>query len=285
MRSITVGLAAFLAPTAALAQPSAAPASQREPAPERVAAVAAMSVAPPGAVPLEDREAAAAAAPAEPIGIAGRVAEDAAAGRAYFTDTALTSPRGKIGLALRMPTGPAANAEVRYSLTDRLELGVSVLMIDGEDQSVVGLQAKGQIWHNDRAAVAVGLQRYQSTDEYDDEVVTIPTFVASTCLDGKDCLAMFSMSINGVVIGGESNVPVFAGASWALGRRIQFVGEVHVSNDDSNSLTFGYMGVRGASGGIAIDAGIGFGSEGNNDCFDCSSDSAAFPFVGVATRM
>jgi hypothetical protein len=96
------------------------------------------------------------------------------------------------------------------------------------------------------------------------------------------------VSLNAVVVSGDSDVPVFAGASWALGKRVQFVGEIHVSNDDerSSSLTLGYLGLRAASGSFAFDAGLGFGSEGeSSDCFDCTSDTEAFPFLGIATRM
>lgn len=294
MRTL-LGLAALLAPSLALAQPGAEPAAEPDPAaadpaaaapaevapPVRVAAIPATPVASPGTAPLPDRQAA--AAPPAQVGIGKRMDQDAAAGRAFFTETALMSPGGYLGLDLRMPTAPLANLGLRYAVTDRIEIGVSGLTIAEEDDVALGVQAKAQIWHNDRAAIAVGVQRYTTTSD-SDEGLTIPTVVATTCLDGADCLAMVSVSLNGLIIDSESSVPVFAGASWALGRKVQFVGELHLSNDDSNSFTFGYFGLRGASHSFSFDAGIGFASEGD-DCLDCSSEDAAFPFVGVATRM
>lgn len=282
---LIVGLAALLLPAVAVAQPGAAPSSDADP-PARVAVVPAISVAPPGVAALADRDTPEPdAPPPAPVGIARRVDQDAASGRAFFTDTALTAPRGKVSLSFRMPAAPVIDAELRYSFTDRIELGISGMTVLVEDElSILGLHAKGQVWRNNRAAVAVGLKRYQDVGSGGDDGVTIPTVVATTCLDGADCFAIISLSLNGVIISDESDVPVFAGASWALGRTIQFVGEIHVSNDDNDgSLAFGFLGVRGASRGFALDAGIGFGSEGS--CSGCGSNTEAFPFFGIGARL
>jgi len=219
-----------------------------------------------------------------PIGLARRVDRDAAAGRAYFADTALTSPQGSFSLGLRMPAGPAANLELRAALTDRIEVAVSGLGVAGEDDHLLGVQVKGQVWHNDRAAAAISLQHYHWTDGGG---VTIPSIVASSCLDGADCLVLVSLSLEAIAITDEDELPIFVGASWALGRAVQFVGEAHVSNDRGNSFLFGYLGVRANGSRVAVDGGVAFATAFGDVCYDvgCADDTIAYPFFALSTRM
>lgn len=308
---LSLGLVALALPAVAAAQPSVTPASPAASSPASpaapaadqvavaedaprvatapgaavpVASVPALSVAPPGTAPLLERDAGSAAgSPPALTGLARRVAGDAASHRAYFGDTALIAPRGKVTVQFRAPAVPLMDTEIQVSLHDRFEIGASGLVVADEDGAVVGAHARGQIWRNERAAVALGL-RYYGFSDASGENVTIGSAVASTCLDGPDCVALVSFSLDAFVIASEDVVPVFAGVSWALGRSVQFVGEIHVSNDDSESLTAGFLGMRAAARTIAFDAGIAFASL-DADCFDCSgSDTESFPFFGLSIR-
>lgn len=297
MRSL-LAVAAVLAPSIAIAQapPDApaeeTPAEEASPAPGRRVA---MVVTPPGATPPAGPAAAAVdqGAPeeaSEPLGLDRRVLGDANAGRNYFTETALTPKRGSISWSLRAPTAPLVESQLRASLHDRIEVGLGGLTIleDVGEATVLSFYGKGQIWRNDRAAVAVTAQTHSFgfgfEDHYDEgydddsETVIVPGVVASTCLDGDGCAALVSVSVNALVLPDEDEVPIFAGVGWALGRRFQFVGELNVSHDDegSDTIYFGYTGVRGAGRHVAFDFGLGFAGEGD--------DGDVFPFLGLTTR-
>lgn len=272
MRTALV-LAAVLLPSVAAAQPGVTPVTT--------------APAGPSAAPAPDGDAAAGEAVLE--GIRRRVELDAASGRSYFTETALTPRAGKVTIAMRAPFLPVAEAQLRVALHDRLEVGIGGLTILEEDEEgVLSFHAKGQVWRNDRAAIAVGVQHHRLAAFFDDhgehgddgESITMPTAVASTCLDGPRCTALVSVMVNAVVLPDEDVVPIFLGFGWALGSTLQFVGEVNVSHDDDDggeTYMFGYTGLRGAGRRFAFDFGVGFAGE--------DDDTGAFPFLAATTRL
>lgn len=272
---LLLGLVIAAVPAIASGQPSA-------PAPVRVAIVPAITVAPPGDAPAAD--VVAASEPGVATGLARRSAHDAAAGRTYFTETALTGPRGQGAVELRMAPG-AAQTQVRFAVTARVELGVSGLAIlDGDRRTIVGLHGKARLWHSPRAAVAVAVDHYRAPQG---DGLTAPALIASTCLDGADCLALMSASVRAVVAADPAGVvPVFAGLAWALGRRVQFIGEINYARDDRGAApTFGYLGARAGSGRIAVDAGVGFQSDADPACTDCNRGTGVGLFGGVSGRI
>lgn len=206
--------------------------------------------------------------------LAVRVDGDAASSRHYFGESALTQPRGRAVLDLRMPTAPAGAATLRYGLTDRVEVGVTGLSIFEEnDEAVVGLSAKARVWSNRRMALAVGLAAY--TDGRED--LYQPYLAGTMCL-GARCDGALTVMLNAVAEEGVDEVPVLAGVGVAWGRRAQVVAELHQTRDDEgDTFTFGYLGGRLGKDTLAVDGGLAFvaidGDEGG-----------AFPFVALSVR-
>lgn len=259
-----------------------ATAAADEPAPDLVAvaeplAPAAPIAAGPGAIaatppPVE------AETPVEPTGLDRRRQDDAAAGRAYFAETAVTTPRGRVAFDLRAPTLPVIGLGLRVGVTDRLEVGGTVVAV-ADEGSLVGLSIKGQLWRNQRAAIAAGLNTYTAEGDtlYDAHLE------GTTCLDAA-CVAAGTLSLNFLGFTDEETVPVLAGAGLSVGRAVQFIGEVHQTRDGDESVTVGYVGLRAAGSRFSIDGGVAFGAD-TSSCYDCEADVGALPFFGVAGRM
>lgn len=272
----------FLAPAVAAADepaPDVAPPVQvaaADPAP--VPSVPAYTVAGPGATTPSLPDAAAPAEPAEPTGLDLRRRDDAAAGRAYFAETALTAPRGRVSFEMRAPIFPILATGVRVGVTDRIEVGGTIITV-ADEGTLAGLSFKGQLWRGARAAIAAGLNTYSA----DGETLYDAHLEGTTCLD-RDCVAAATLSLNFLGFTDEHAVPVLAGAGIAVGRVVQFIGELHQTREQDESLTLGYAGIRAAGSRFSIDAGVGFGFD-STSCADCSSDVAALPFFGVAGRL
>ncbi len=277
----------FLAPVAVAAADERAPAVP-EPAVQVAAAdatpvpaVPAYAVAGPGATVPSATSAEPPAGPVEPAELSGldlRRRDDAAAGRAYFAETALTAPRGRVSFELRAPTLPVVATSVRVGVTDRLEIGGTLITV-AEEGTLAGLSIKGQLWRNARAAIAAGLNTYSAEGEtlYDAHVE------GTSCLDAG-CIAAATLSLNFFRFTDEETVPVLAGVGLSVGRAVQLIGELHQTRDGDEAVTLGYVGLRAAGARFSIDGGIGFGVD-SSSCYDCSTDIEALPFFGVAGRL
>jgi|JI10StandDraft_1071094.scaffolds.fasta_scaffold16874_4 hypothetical protein len=282
----------FLAPTAVATadEPAPDPAAVAAPvaAAPRVAAadaiavpaVPAVIVGGPGAVApgIPATDATPAEAAAEPTGLDRRRRDDAAAGRAYFAETALTAPRGRVSVELRAPIFPVIATGVRVGVTDRLEIGGTLITV-ADEGTLAGLSIKGQLWRSARAAIAAGLNTYS----VDGETLYDAHLEGTTCLDAA-CVAAATASLNFFGFTDEEAVPVLAGAGLSVGRALQFIGELHQTRDGDETLTLGYVGVRVAGSRFSLDGGIGFGAD-SSSCYDCSGESGALPFFGVAGRL
>ncbi|MBP8806550.1 MAG: hypothetical protein KBG48_17425 [Kofleriaceae bacterium] len=273
---------ATVAVLAAAAPAFASPETPAEAAGPRVAAVEpagpiAVAAVPAIATPGDPVGAPAADAPEPAATLEARVEGDAASSRHYFGESALTQPRGRAVLDLRMPTAPAGAATLRYGLTDRVEVGVTGLSIFEEnDEAVVGLSAKARLWSNRRMAVAVGLAAY--TDGDDD--LYQPYLTGTMCL-GTRCHGALSIMVNAVAEEGVDEVPVLGGVGLAWGRRAQFIAELHQTrDDDGDTFVFGYLGGRVGKETVAVDGGLAFVMLDGGD----GEDGGAFPFVALSIR-
>ncbi|MBK9032002.1 MAG: hypothetical protein IPL61_11855 [Myxococcales bacterium] len=291
-----VALALVFAPTAALADaPAALDATDvsaaapmpdaRDEAPTRVAAADAIEVTAVPAYAVGPSATAPVAEPAitdtsaEPVGLDRRRRDDAAAGRSYFAETALTTPRGHVTFDVRAPLLPVAAVGLRLGVTDRVEVGVNMITVVDEG-AVAGLSVKGQLWRSARFAVAAGLTTYSA----DGDTLYNPHVEGTACVDAA-CVGAVTLSLNFLGFSGEDTVPVLAGVGVAYGRGVQLVGELHQTRDGDEALTGGFLGMRAASGRFALDGGLGFGFATNTcDDVDCG-DGGAFPFVGMAARL
>lgn len=275
----------FLAPAVAAADepaPDAAPPVQvatADAAPVPVPSVPAYAVGGPGATTPSPPAAEAPAEPAAPTGLDRRRRDDAAAGRAFFAETAQTAPRGRVTFELRAPTLPVIATGVRVGITDRLEIGGTLITI-ADEGSLAGLSIKGQLWRNARAAIAAGLNTYSA----DGDTLYDAHLEGTSCLDA-DCVAAATLSLNFFGFTDEEAVPVLAGAGVSVGRVVQFIGELHQTRVDDEALTLGYVGLRAAGPRFSIDGGIGFGVDSSAGCDGCSTDIEALPFFGVAGRL
>ncbi len=279
MRRPLAALATLLSlPALATAQPGVAPAA--------VPVDAVPAYAAPGAAPVS--AAVVSAPPAAPVlvGIARRQAEDPAADRAYLARTALIAPSGSVTFQARAPLAPGMLGQVSASF-GRFELGVGGILITDE-AAVLGLNAKVQLLRSRRAALAASIDLFAPPD--DDETLYLPSLVASVCADGDACNTLLSLHLTAIGIEGEDEAPVFGGVSWSMGKRGKFVGELHMTDDDSESVVAGYLGGRWGTNKVAFDAGIGFGGtldDGNScsDCYDDGPDIIPWPFIGLSARM
>lgn len=262
-----VAAAVLLAiPTVAAAQPGAAP----------------IYVPPPPLPPAVE--------PAVPelAGIARREKEDPASDRAYLARTALVAPSGTVTFQARAPLAPGALGGISASL-GRVEIGVSTVMILEEgDGAAFGFNAKVQLLKGRRSALAVTLDTLSPPDE--DETLYVPSLVASFCTDGDACNTLLSAHLTMLALDGQGEAPVFAGLSFSKGRRAKLVGELHITDSDSESIFAGYLGGRWGGPKLAFDAGIGFAGEldDSSDCYDCYNDDPAvipYPFIGLSARM
>ncbi|MBL8621143.1 MAG: hypothetical protein JNK64_07555 [Myxococcales bacterium] len=274
----------LLAPAVAAADepaPDAAPPVQvaaADPAPAPVPSVPAYTVAGPGATMPSPPGAEAPAEPAAPTGLDLRRRDDAAAGRSFFAETAQTAPRGRVTVEMRAPTLPVIATGVRVGVTDRLEIGGTIITV-ADEGSLAGISIKGQLWRGTRAAIAAGLNTYSA----DGETLYDAHLEGTSCLD-RDCVAAATLSLNFFGFTDEETVPVLAGAGLSVGRAVQFIGEVHQTRVDDEALTVGYVGLRAAGPRFSIDGGVGFGVD-SSACYDCSTDIEALPFLGVAGRL
>jgi hypothetical protein len=289
MRRPLAAFATLLAvPSLASAQPGVAPSA--------VPVSSVPAYGGPGAVPVT------VAAPVEPtappalVGIAKRSAEDPAADRAYLAHTALVAPRGTITFQARAPLAPGALGQINASLTDRISVGVGAFMIFiDEEGAALTLSGKLQLVRGRRAALAVALDTLSIPDE--DETLYMPSLVASFCADGDACNTLLSLHLTGFGADGEEEMPIFGGASFSVGKKNRFVGEIHF-NDDSDeysrrTLFGGFVGGRFGGSKFAFDAGLGFAgeSESQNDCIDYCDDYdndppvIPYPFIGMSARL
>lgn len=265
-------LALVLAPALAAAQPGLAPGA------EPVPAVPAYAVPPPPA----------AAADAAPplVGIEKRQVEDVGADRAYLARSALIAPSGAVTFQLRAPIAPVALGQVSASF-GRFELGVGGIGI-AEEGRVLAVNGKVQLLRSRRAALAASLDIFAPPD--DDETLFVPSLVASLCADGDACNTLVSLHLTALAIAGEDEAPVFGGVSWSMGRGTKLVGELHVTDDEHDSVVAGYVGGRWGLGKLALDAGVGFGGQlgGAQSCSGCYDDGPEimpWPFVGLSGRL
>lgn len=284
MRRPLAALATLLAvPALATAQPSLTPAPGAVPVP------AVPAYAAPGTVPVAAAAVAEPAPAAELTGIAKRSAEDPAADRAYLARTALIAPSGTISVQARAPLAPGMMGQLSASL-GRVEVGVGTIVI-GDEGAALGFNAKAQLLRGRRAALAASLDVFSPPDG--DDTLYVPSLVASLCADGDACNTLVSVHLTGLGIEGEDEMPVLGGVSWSMGRRGKFVGELHLTDDNGDSILVGYLGGRWGSRKLAFDAGIGFagdpGSTASGDCIDYCEDSGPdivpYPFVGLSARM
>lgn len=215
---------------------------------------------------------------AEPRGLDRRRRDDAAVGRSYFAETALTTPRGRVTVDLRAPALPVLATGVRVGVTDRLEVGGTLVTI-ADEATLAGLSIKGQLWRGQRTAIAAGVNTYSAAAEtlYDAHLE------GTTCLDAG-CVAAATLSLNLLGFTDEDTMPVLAGAGLSAGRAVQFIGELHQTRDGGHTVTMGYVGLRAAGARLSLDGGIAFGFD-SSSCVDCSDDGGAFPFFGVAGRL
>lgn len=275
----------FLAPAAVAAAdepaPDAAAAAQvavADPAPAPVPSVPAYVVAGPGAAAVSAPVVEEPAEPAAPTGLDLRRRDDAAAGRSFFAETAQTAPGGHVSFEMRAPFLPIIATGVRVGVTDRLEIGGTLITV-AEEGTLAGLSIKAQLWRGARAAIAAGLNTYSAEGEtlYDAHLE------GTSCLDAA-CVAAATLSLNALGFTDEEEVPVLAGVGLSVGRAVQFIGEVHQTRADDEAMTVGYVGLRAAGARFSVDGGIGFGVD-SSSCAECGDDVGAFPFLGVAGRL
>jgi hypothetical protein len=273
MRRPLAGLVTLLAiPAAAVAQPGLAPTAEPVPA---VPAYAAYPPPPPEPVATEPVL----------VGIEKRQAEDPAADRAFLARSALIGPSGSVTFQARAPLAPGMLGQVTASF-GKFELGAGAILV-AEEGAVLGLNAKVQLLRSRRAALAASVDVFSPPDE---ESLYMPSLVASLCADGDECATLLSLHLTALVLESEEEAPVFAGASFSVGRRAKLVGEIHLTDSDSESVVGGYLGGRWGSRKLAFDAGVGFGGElGGSSCYDCYDDTGPdvypWPFVGLSARM
>lgn len=125
-----------------------------------VAASPAVARAGDAAVPVDDAAALDGAAPE--VGLSELAASDAAVGRAMFTDTAVTRRAGTWSASLAFPVVPLVSlADVRYGLTDRIELGIGGVTGLGTDlddaQALPGLSAHVALQRGPRSATTLSV--------------------------------------------------------------------------------------------------------------------------------
>lgn len=239
-----------------------------------------LALAQPGAAPVET----AAVVEPEVVALDARIGRDAASGRAYFTETALTAPAGSVSIAVRMPTAPGAEAQVRYAITDWLEVGVGGIGIMAyELEGVPSVHAKVQLWRNRDTALAIGLSHYAAPS---DESITVPTIALSTCVDGPRCGVLISATVNALVFGkheyygyddGGLDPLVAVGGSLVMGSTVQFVGELNATTEGDDLYLLGYGGARFNSRRVAFDAGVAIGAT--------EDEAVPFPFLGMTGRL
>lgn len=267
----------------------------------RIAAVAvasllslpALALAQPGNVPAHYVPPAPTAPPVEPTpalgGIARREKEDPGSDRAYLARTALVGPSGTVTVQARAPLAPGMLGGISASL-GRVEIGVhSVMVFEDEDEgAALGFNAKVQLLKGRRSALAVTLDTLTPPDE--NETLYYSSLVASFCTDGDACNTLLSAHLSMFALDGEDEAPVFAGLSFSKGRRGRLVGELHITDNDQESIYFGYLGGRWGGNKVAFDAGIGFAGEldDSSDCYDCYEEDPElmpYPFIGLSARM
>ena len=212
-------------------------------------------------------------------GLARRRAEDPAAGRAYFSETALTTPRGAVTLDFRAPTAPVVATGVRVGVTDRFELGAHGVLV-ADEGGAAGVSLKGQLWRNERIAIAAGVITVSADGE---TVVDVHTELTS-CVDAA-CAVTITGALNFLVMAGEEEVPVFGGLGLAMGRKSQLIAEVHQTRVDDDTLTLGYVGARFGSSKLAVDGGLAFAvADGSSNWEEDEDEGLVFPFVGLSIR-
>lgn len=272
-RSVATVATLLSVPTLAIAQPAAV-------APTAVPVASVPAYAGPGSYePLV----APPAAPPDRVGIAKREKEDPGSDRSYLARTALVAPRGTVTIQARAPLAPGMLGGISASM-GRLEIGVSTVLIAEEDAGgAFGFNAKLQLLKGRRSALAVTIDTLTPPDE--EETLYMPSLVASFCADGDACSTLLSAHLTMFAIDGEEEAPVFAGVSFAKGQRGKLVGELHITDSDTESIFAGYLGGRWGGSKVAFDAGIGFAGE-LDDCADCGDpDFIPYPFVGLSARM
>ncbi|MBZ0231362.1 MAG: hypothetical protein K8M05_03365 [Deltaproteobacteria bacterium] len=272
-------------PALAVAQPAAV-------APTAVPVSSVPAYAGPGAVPVSP----VVAQPVEPTapeltGIARREKEDPGSDRAYLARTALVAPKGTVTIQARAPLAPGALGGISASM-GRVEIGVSTVLIAEEEGGAFGFNAKVQLLKGRRTALAVTLDTLSPPDE--DETLYAPSLVASFCADGDACNTLLSAHLTMFALDGEEEAPVFAGVSFAKGRRGKLVGELHITDNEQESIFAGYLGGRWGGAKLAFDAGIGFAGvledDSSSGCIDyCYEDDdpevIPYPFVGLSARL
>ncbi len=276
-RSLAAVAALVSVPVLASAQPAVAPSA--------VPVASVPAYAGPGATPVAIPSAAPTAAP-ELVGIARREKDDPAADRAYLARTALVAPKGTVTFQARAPIAPGALGQLTASL-GRVEIGVGGIAII-EEGAVLGFNGKVQLLRGRRAALAATLDMFKPPDEED--TLYMPSLVASFCADGDACDTLLSVHLTMFAVDGEESAPVFGGVSFSKGRRAKLVGEIHMTDDESDSVFAGYIGGRWGGPKVAFDAGIGFAGELDSasscsDCYDDDPEVIPYPFVGLSARM
>ncbi|MEZ4402140.1 MAG: hypothetical protein R3B06_19085 [Kofleriaceae bacterium] len=273
----------MLVPHLALADAPAAVAAT-EPAPAeppravRVATAEPVAAVPAMAVPVEAPPAEA-PADTEPVGLARRLAEDAAAGRAFVADTALTTPRGKAVIDGQIPLA-LLYTTARFGVTDRIEVNASAFLLPynggGDTVLPVGFGIKAQLVRTQRVAVSAGVQALTA----EGDTVVRPHAAATMCVD-QACEASVTLMLNAFHATRESAVPVVGGVGWAIGRRVQFIGELHHWREASAAVEFGVVGARIARANYGLDFGLGFLIARE----DGAGDGGALPVFGFSARM
>lgn len=206
---------------------------------------------------------------------------DAAAGRSFFAETAITQPRGRATLDVRAPTAPVVAVGLRYGATDRIELQVGAIGVgvDDDGAGVLSVGAKLQLWSNDRLALAVGGSAYAVDDE-----VLYQLHATGTACFGDDCDGTITASLNAFAMRGESEVPVLAGLGLTLGKKNQLVAELHETRErGGDTLRIAYFGGRYASARYSLDGGLGLFSE--EQSYDGEVEVLPMLFLGVAARL
>lgn len=224
-------------------------------------------------------------------GIAGREQQDPGADRSYFARTALVAPKGTVTFQARAPLAPGALGGISASM-GRVEIGVSTVLVAEEDGAAFGFNAKVQLLKGRRSALAITLDTLSPPDE--DETLYMPSLVASFCADGDACNTLLSAHLTMFALDGEEEAPVFAGLSFSKGRRARLVGELHITDNEQESVFAGYLGGRWGGAKLAFDAGIGFAGvmedSSSSGCIDyCyeedDTEVVPYPFVGLSARM
>jgi hypothetical protein len=262
---VAVALASLLSlPVVATAQPGVAP----------------VYVPPPPTAPV------AAEPTTELVGIARRQKEDPASDRAYLARTALVAPSGTVTLQARAPIAPGMLGGLSASL-GRVEIGVGSMLIF-EEGAALGFNAKVQLLKGRRSALAVTLDTLTPPD--DDETLYYSSLVASFCADGDACNTLLSAHLSMFAFDGEDEAPVFAGLSFSKGAKTRLVSELHITDNENESVFAGYLGGRWGGQKVAFDAGIAVAGviDDAGDCGDCYEDDPEvipYPFIGLSARM